>query len=388
MVGSSSAAQARPPSLDPEIYPALTTLTSPSSSSSSNLTTSSSSPDSPETSSASPSRPRPAPPSRARSANSLPSLRDYPCTIHDLQTLPARDHTHPCCPPAPIYVLAADGSHLYLLDPSKPVNEDPPPYVPFGERETGRARAATFAGRTLHPASQRGLRTDPAAAHRGQGGHHPNTRESGRPGSSLSPSPRSPIRLPSPSWGQRQYRTFSDALPHTDVDSERGDGGEPVARTFHEMLRGIIYGDADGAIALPLTEDDIPRTSSWRRYWAPLSSPTHWWAVLHLLAINFPFNLLLWPPLLVGTLVGTALLITLPVGAVVWWLTLIIARWGAREELGLQSRFHGRGRRPRPIFYRLREVHPSTSGDGVELVWDTRFLNNSWAMVSQACEWR
>lgn len=44
--------------------------------------------------------------------------------------------------------------------------------------------------------------------------------------------------------------------------------------------------------------------------------------------------LLVWPPLLVGTLVGTALLITLPIGAVVWWLTLFIARSAARFEVG------------------------------------------------------
>lgn len=43
--------------------------------------------------------------------------------------------------------------------------------------------------------------------------------------------------------------------------------------------------------------------------------------------------LFVWPPLLVGTLVGTVLLITLPLGAAVWWLTLIIARSAARLEV-------------------------------------------------------
>lgn len=45
--------------------------------------------------------------------------------------------------------------------------------------------------------------------------------------------------------------------------------------------------------------------------------------------------LLVWPFLLVGTLVGTALLITLPLGVAVWWLTLIIARSAAKLEVGL-----------------------------------------------------
>lgn len=42
----------------------------------------------------------------------------------------------------------------------------------------------------------------------------------------------------------------------------------------------------------------------------------------------------MWPFLLVGTLAGTALLITLPLGVIVWWLTLILARSAARLEVG------------------------------------------------------
>lgn len=43
--------------------------------------------------------------------------------------------------------------------------------------------------------------------------------------------------------------------------------------------------------------------------------------------------LLVWPFLVVGTVAGTALLITLPLGAAVWWLTLILARSAARLEV-------------------------------------------------------
>lgn len=290
--------------LDPEIYPAL--LSSPSSSR--------------------------ATPARPRSAASLPLLST------DLHTLPPPDHTHPCCPPAPVYVLAADGSRVYLLN-AEPVVEDPPPYAPFSLH--GRARAATFAG----------------PLHVSRTGH----------GSSLPGLPTGPSSPPPP----RQYGTF---------DSREG---EEPARSLGSMLRSIVCGDGEGTIALSEGEGEVVRRSAWRRYWAPVVSRDHWRPLLHLLAINVPFNLLVWPPLLVGTLAGTVLLITLPIGAVVWWLTLMIARWAAREELRLQARFHGLGHRPRPVFHRVREVRlPSSGGDGqLELVYDTRFLKKSWAMV-------
>lgn len=43
--------------------------------------------------------------------------------------------------------------------------------------------------------------------------------------------------------------------------------------------------------------------------------------------------LLVWPWLVIGTLVGTALLITLPIGAAVWWITLFLSRSAARLEV-------------------------------------------------------
>jgi hypothetical protein len=50
--------------------------------------------------------------------------------------------------------------------------------------------------------------------------------------------------------------------------------------------------------------------------------------------------LVLWPILIAGTLVGTVLLITLPLGAMVWFLVLIIARSACRAEVscGFQPR--------------------------------------------------
>ena len=47
--------------------------------------------------------------------------------------------------------------------------------------------------------------------------------------------------------------------------------------------------------------------------------------------------LVLWPILIAGTLVGTVLLITLPLGAMVWFLVLILARSACRAEVSLRS---------------------------------------------------
>lgn len=127
-----------------------------------------------------------------------------------------------------------------------------------------------------------------------------------------------------------------------------------------------------------------------RGYWSTLCDGAAWKSLFHTLVINFPFvsffygegkltcpqNLALWPLLLTGTLVGTALLVTLPLGAVFWFATLILARAAAAVETRLQVFFQGvEVRTVQPIFYRQR-----VREDG-ELVWDRRFLSCSWAMV-------
>lgn len=86
------------------------------------------------------------------------------------------------------------------------------------------------------------------------------------------------------------------------------------------------------------------------RYLRPLWSGAHWAALFHLVFLNFPFvsipvwgkqiiadrsqAVLLWPLLVAGTLTGTVLLITLPLGALIWFLTLILARSACRLEVG------------------------------------------------------
>lgn len=114
-------------------------------------------------------------------------------------------------------------------------------------------------------------------------------------------------------------------------------------------------------------------SASFRRYWRPVARPAYWRAAVHLALLNFPLALAVWPLLVAGTLAGTALLITLPLGAVVWWLTLILSRTWARLELRSQVYWHGsresRGEADgwdgwdgperegviwRPVFYRVK----------------------------------
>jgi hypothetical protein len=133
--------------------------------------------------------------------------------------------------------------------------------------------------------------------------------------------------------------------------------------------------------------------------------------------------LILWPILIAGTLVGTVLLITLPLGAMVWFLVLIISRSACRAEvsgvsdlspwfgsylwysrslqLAMQLYFHSplRSNIPRPVYFTIFKrvkvaqgsdgvarpvvrVHGGNHGEIANPVWERNFLKNGWAMFS------
>jgi hypothetical protein len=132
--------------------------------------------------------------------------------------------------------------------------------------------------------------------------------------------------------------------------------------------------------------------------------------------------LVLWPILIAGTLVGTVLLITLPLGALVWFLVLILARSFCRLEvrlvdatyhltvkliitfpiqLTMQLYFHSplRSNIPRPVYFSIFkrvkiiqgpngvprpvvEVHEDGNEEITTPVWERNFLKNSWAMFT------
>ncbi|KAG8761049.1 hypothetical protein FRC11_014417, partial [Ceratobasidium sp. 423] len=140
--------------------------------------------------------------------------------------------------------------------------------------------------------------------------------------------------------------------------------------------------------------DPVPRSFRERRarYFVPLRRRVYWRSLAHLAVINFPFALAAWVLLFCGVVLGTTLLITLPFGAVFWFLTLFLSRSFARAELHLQSKFHRPLRvappdPPRPIFYRPRppeDIERALVGPGTEVDVDptieTSFLKNSYSM--------
>jgi hypothetical protein len=74
----------------------------------------------------------------------------------------------------------------------------------------------------------------------------------------------------------------------------------------------------------------------------------------------------------------------LPLGVVVWWLTLLLARWAAGQERAMQARYHGVVFEPRAVF-RTTERWEEREGEGEEegVRGEQGFWRCSWAMVSQ-----
>lgn len=137
---------------------------------------------------------------------------------------------------------------------------------------------------------------------------------------------------------------------------------------------------------------------SWKKYWRPIVKRKYWAAVLHLMILNLPYAVLAWVYLFVFTVTGTALLITLPLGAVLCFFDLLGARALARGELALQTTFHGplafTPHPPLPIFTRLRE-RPVPAGPDVEAgampyeaVHETSFYRNSYSMFTDSTSYR
>lgn len=131
------------------------------------------------------------------------------------------------------------------------------------------------------------------------------------------------------------------------------------------------------------TNVTVSASRGWRRYFRPLKKSSYYWPIVHLLFINFPFALLAFVYLFVGTLTGTALLIALPIGVVLCWFNLWGARAFARGEISLQSRFHGPlaiqpPNPPNPIFSRTR-INADSLESGLQTEPQT-FLKNTYDM--------
>ncbi|WWD15583.1 hypothetical protein CI109_100005 [Kwoniella shandongensis] len=363
--------------------------------------------------------------------------------IHLSQHSHAPTSSRPTSPQQPIYVLTADGSSLFLLDPSKPQGgEEPPPYASFNIRsgngngvgdhpimrvESGGGssrsspRGVTFPtlgsqGELLLP-----LDGSPTLGHGQELGHgHGHevggtaaqrhrastlsalyTHERARPRCTTSnshPTRRTRSALSTPevhSTGLVDERT--PLLGHgTEAANGEVEGGQ--LRKRRGTWKSIWCGDLEEG------EEVGGWGNGWKRFWRPVGRGEYWRCLLHLVLLNFPFALFVWPPLLVGTLAGTALLITLPIGAAVWWLTLFISRSAARLETIMQM-YHHQPLSPtdplptyHPIFHRIvprsspntpistpNSIHfPSSNLESAslstEFIWEKRFMKCSYAM--------
>ncbi|KAI0255478.1 hypothetical protein BJV78DRAFT_676058 [Lactifluus subvellereus] len=127
--------------------------------------------------------------------------------------------------------------------------------------------------------------------------------------------------------------------------------------------------------------------ASWRHYFRPIGRGAYWSALIHLLAFNFPYALFAWIYLFVFTLLGTILLVALPLGAVLCFFDLLGARALARGEVALQSTFHGPLAYPLeghvyPIFTRLRTPTAEEVEAGFGSRHERSFYRNSFSMFT------
>lgn len=172
----------------------------------------------------------------------------YPRFPAHICCVPSHNHSHP----QPVYVLAADGSQLYLLDTSKrPGNEEPPPYLPIRQDSAlplrtelapphTRIRAATVSGALRRSTSSGSVPISSIGV--------PCPARSG---------PASPLRL-------------DETTPLLGHPTEVAATAPPQWR-WREILCGW--------------DDSSPGV---RGYFAPMSDKSNWKAVGHLIAINLP----------------------------------------------------------------------------------------------------
>ncbi|KAL5524021.1 hypothetical protein ACEPAG_8194 [Sanghuangporus baumii] len=284
--------------------------------------------------------------------------------------------TYPKPPTPPLSIRSITETAV----PSASVVADPPPPYPSRERrsrvERARLRRATQlsgesgvgGGSTISSTHSQQLRLflDPLL----------NTQSEGSP---LSPpedgTETTPLLSP-----RRRPRTLSHST---------GVSTHSIAQTVLSIF-GSDEADVNGDPARHDVEEEPAAASSrksLKRYFRPLWRRSYYRPLAHLLIINFPFALVTFLYLFVGTLVGTSLLIALPLGAVLCWLDLAGARAFAKAEIALQTYFHGPllihdTSAPYPIFSRPSST-PSTleAGQGASHSQPS-FLRNTYIMFT------
>ena len=209
-------------------------------------------------------------------------------------------------PPQQIYVLSADGSRLFLLDPSKPANEEPPPYAPF-QSAPSPGPAQHLNTRSLSSTNVRTLASGPSSPRRlvdglvspARNGQFsllpPDDAQTRNRASTLSAlAHNTPIRPAYRSSASRPHLRSAASSPGVshrvriadETTPLLGDQREPEdvdASPRRGFWRSTFCGDLD-------TEEESGTWGmAWKRYWRPYSRKPYWKATLHLILLNFPF---------------------------------------------------------------------------------------------------
>lgn len=227
-----------------------------------------------------------------------------PSDTSDVRLEDAEEHP----PPAPrqIYVLSADGSQLFLLDPTKPSgNEEPPPYAPFRVEPSASSSPSDIAAASTGAASPRSvlspvpfpsivLPQDTHSRHRAstvsainQDGHrrtlsrppvrnHNSFSHTTRARAHRSHSSHSSPGVPSSSMVDE-----TTPLLGRDVDTE--DWVEVDWLQRRKFWRAVFCGEIEEA------DEDMSWKAGWKRFWRPVGKRRYWNAMVHLGLINFPF---------------------------------------------------------------------------------------------------
>ncbi|EIN12127.1 hypothetical protein PUNSTDRAFT_140973 [Punctularia strigosozonata HHB-11173 SS5] len=338
---------------------------------------------SPEQTHDSPSRPPRSPAAHSRSESnrrprSLPP--DYPAP--------------PTTPPFPVSSLPLpEGTHLLVTS----VSEDPPPPYPTPRRPRRVRRQHQQRRPSDH--SQQSFPIDVTETSpllpgsRRTRGRRQLLRTRTLSESSAAPSTALSV-------ARSVYSFFS-----TDIDSDSESEETERHQALGEAASALARVDApEDAPPLPASENTSRtlKKCGIRKYFKPLIRATYWKAIFHLLVLNFPYALIAWIYLFVGTLAGTTLLMALPLGAVLCFFNLLGARAFARGEIALQTTFHGPLPYllppPIPIFSRPRTRELTTEEleagrmrngarriddlDSDEIGYEGGFYKNTYAMFT------
>ncbi|KAH8920395.1 hypothetical protein BT69DRAFT_1336482 [Atractiella rhizophila] len=225
----------------------------------------------------------------------------------------------------------------------------------------------------------------PAPSHETQAHTHPHRRREGS-GSHHARRPRKSITILSHTASgepslvsfdpDEQPPPYAAAPPALDgADGAEEDVAFPPSPTAHTHSHPHSHSHSHPAAVTSETTPLLPSSrhphsapSAFHRYFYRLVDKKSWFALSYLLALNVPLALLAWVFAFVGTVLGTTLLLTLPLGVCVWWVTLVGVRAGGRAELLIQYTFNPPSNPsppppPRPIFHRdsrsLRMQHAS-----------------------------